>query len=455
MSKCLNFHSIINYQKDTNKIKNHFEKKINIEIIASEDNFPKENPNKSIAFNIYKEIINKEIINNYEKMLIMIIEKTEKTDLKIMKSKNYKKKIEIEKNEKNIYAFLETKKNVSKNIFCLKLLLKYYPFFCKNLYYYVNEVLYKNFNGNNERSIINTKSRTKDDDSCIRKSKKNFSNQGNLWKDDFFEEEKEHEFWEILEKTKYKGGIFNFEIDGDIKKLKNILLEEKTTEKNQNFIEDKNFRFGEDFDLKILKKFFESNEIELKWHFENDEIYFICNETSKRDSISFTFQIENEDIFLALKISGAKLIEKLFPSEIFEKLIKKFMDENTDKDYKEFFPKYKCKILETKFPEKKFINSKKKISFLENYDPKEKNLQEILIYIGLIYDTVIKFKIIEENDKQKVISFYIKNEEKNSYQIKISFEDKKWVVDFSILKFLELEFNNLFKWLLVMKYEII
>ena len=564
----LTFDRIKNYKIPDSQMKEFFTKDQRNN--NSTNNFPRENQKEFKIFPIYKNLVeNPDLdLNDYIKMLWIIIQKKPyKINLDIKIKFNTSKMI-IRINENDMIFLNKNIVQETKNLFCLNLLIKNYPFFCKTLYYYIHEIL--NLNIKYEISVLNDKQifseiksnvsihkvknifDSKDKDffailinfvksiiSCKVKEKKmiieynpiieevinnyHFKEKtliqileevlfiklnkvlsqtiliedkkikifGNLKNSKFsyiytlsctnkdFAENyialilikkfipnlyknmvnyyNKLIFWEILEKFKnYQGGMSSFKIDGNIKEFKNIILQKK-------FFEKENFIFGHDSNFKILSEFFKSNGFNIKIILENDEvsnINYIIDYNKK--SISFNFQFENKNILDIFKISEAKLIQMIFSPEIFKNFIKKFIFENLkqfifQKNTKIFFSQFKSQILEKKIPEKEFINSDEKISSLEeDYDLKENDLQGISMEIGSIYDTEINFEFIEiEGEKDKKDAFiYTKNDKKNGYFFRISFIDEELAIDYTILKFLELEFNDLFKWILIQKYEI-
>ena len=149
MSKILNltFNTIEEYKVPNSQINQFFKTNIEkIRIYNTTDNFPSENPNKSDLFPIYKNILEKSDLKNYISMLCMISQKIHKITYKI-KSKVIGQRINFNINEKFIKADLYTdisNAKESKNLFCLKLLFKYYPYFCKILYFFIQ--IFENFN---------------------------------------------------------------------------------------------------------------------------------------------------------------------------------------------------------------------------------------------------------------------------------------------------------------------
>ena len=274
---------------------------------------------------------------------------------------------------------------------------------------------------------------------------------------EILENEKEKIFWKILEKSEnIKGTISSIEVNGNIKELKNLLLENKFLEiKKMNFLDKENFFFGNKSNFDLLHSFFKTKGFKFKWIIENDGCsYFFEN---IRNNISIKIGIDSKNILEIFKISEDKLVELLFSSEIFENFTKNFIlkinsKNNNQKNYEEFFSQFNCEIIEKKIPNVKFINSQKKIYDLEDFHPEENDLQKILLEIGEIYNKEINFEINEFEEKQQEIWIFIDDDKENGFFFRNFCENKDFSINFSILKFLEMEFKELFDWILKIKY---
>ena len=440
MSKTSNYaqSSIENYQKSDSQIKDFFTKEIKkIRIYKTSDNFPLENPKKSDLFPIYKEILEKSDGKNYITMLIMIIQKIHKINLKI-KSESNELRMIFKINEKNIKGFLETDLNCvkeTKNLFCLKLLVKYYPFFCRFFYFYIHEVLNLEIKSQNEGMEIGFENKKIDEYKLFKNNQ------------DFKDDPSDHKILQESENLKKEISIF------DIKEnLKKLTIQNENISGNCNFFE---FFKAIGFKVKIIIK---NNEIT-----EITEICYVIEDIKNSISISILIEIINQKISEALKISKSKLIENLSLPENLEKLTKKFISQKNlkkqdEEKHKDFFLQFKCQITKKKIPIN-FINSDKKIPLqnpetflpLSDYNPKENDFFWIFLEIIDICEIEINIEINKVEDKQDVF-FYTENDKENGYYFRITFQDINLVQDFAILKFLEFEFFDLFEWILKKKY---
>lgn len=100
--------------------------------------------------------------------------------------------------------------------------------------------------------------------------------------------------------------------------------------------------------------------------------------------------------------------------------------------------------MEKILPNQNFISSKKKIYELKNFDFVKNDLEELIFEIGDKCNVEINIETKTVNGFKEILIF-IENKKENGYFFKISTIDEYLFLDFAILKFLEIEFNELFQ----------
>ena len=216
----------------------------------------------------------------------------------------------------------------------------------------------------------------------------------------------------------------------DIDKGKNIIIKDYLTE---TFFEILTKYFYHKFDRTLIQEMV-TNKGEIKI-----SRFFIKN-SNRLNICKFILICCDKDC--AKKFVNLYLIKILLPD-----LFKNIRSEvKIDRD--KFLKKFKCQIIGEDIPKEKLLNSENKN--VSNFDVKN----DLLVEIEKFYQIKIYLAVTVLNNNKREIYIY-KNDNENRYFFEIlSIINKEFLQDFIILKFLEIEFKELFEWILKMKYEI-